>query len=98
MFPVEDTVQRRMGRWRNGKRIEWLTIPINRIQTETFIEEFLDHPENLTGPHAMEIARLLPKLPPGIDPNNEQVQHIARQIMTKVAEMNADSLKVKMNA
>ncbi|KAK1937928.1 EIN3-binding F-box protein 1 [Phytophthora citrophthora] len=80
----------RPGRWEHGERVMWLSKPSSQLATATFVQYFgVLHRENGTGeleldllpnkfrtPYAVMIARQLPALPEGVDPDDAFVKAI----------------------
>ncbi|POM59197.1 AAA domain containing hypothetical protein, partial [Phytophthora palmivora] len=80
----------RLGRWEHGQRKIWLSKPSSQMATATFVQYFgVLHRENGTGeleldlvpnkfrtPYAVMIARQLPALPEGVDPEDPFVQAV----------------------
>ncbi|GMF16294.1 unnamed protein product [Phytophthora fragariaefolia] len=80
----------RLGRWEHGKRTTWLSKPSSQLATATFVQYFgVLHRENGTGeleldllpnkfqtPYAVMIARQLPILPEGVDPEDAFVKAV----------------------
>ncbi|KAL3669074.1 hypothetical protein V7S43_005458 [Phytophthora oleae] len=80
----------RPGRWEHGERVMWLSKPSSQLATATFVQYFgVLHRENGTGeleldllpnkfrtPYAVMIARQLPALPEGVDPEDAFVKAI----------------------
>ncbi|GMF10179.1 unnamed protein product [Phytophthora lilii] len=80
----------RLGRWEHGERTIWLSKPSSQLATATFVQYFgVLHRENGTGeleldllpnkfrtPYAVMIARQLPILPEGVDPEDAFVKAV----------------------
>ncbi|EGZ07759.1 hypothetical protein PHYSODRAFT_365371, partial [Phytophthora sojae] len=80
----------RLGRWEHGERMMWLSRPSSQLATATFVQYFgVLHRENGTGeleldllptkfrtPYAVMIARQLPILPEGVDPEDAFVKAV----------------------
>jgi hypothetical protein len=80
----------RLGRWERGERTVWLNKPSSQLATATFVQYFgVLHRENGTGeleldllpskfrtPYAVMIARQMPTLPEGVDPEDSFVKAV----------------------
>ncbi|KAL4147140.1 hypothetical protein PRNP1_010896 [Phytophthora ramorum] len=80
----------RLGRWEHGERAAWLSKPSSQLATATFVQYFgVLHRENIAGeleldllptkfrtPYAVMIARQLPTLPEGVDPEDAFVKAV----------------------
>ncbi|RLN53303.1 hypothetical protein BBJ29_000478 [Phytophthora kernoviae] len=80
----------RLGRWERGERAAWLSKPSSQLATATFVQYFgVLHREDGTGeleldllpnkfrtPYAVMIARQLPNLPEGVDPDDVFVKAV----------------------
>ncbi|OQR91210.1 hypothetical protein ACHHYP_04885 [Achlya hypogyna] len=80
----------RMGLWQRGERTLWLSRPITKLATVTFIQYFTTIHITNTGqeielikpkfrtPYAVMVAGMLPNLPLGVDPDDAFVKSIVR--------------------
>ncbi|OQS05054.1 hypothetical protein THRCLA_02764 [Thraustotheca clavata] len=80
----------RTGIWQQGERTLWLTRPITKFATLTFVQYFTTlHPTNagqeielikpkFRTPYAVMVAGMLPNLPLGVDPDDMFVKSIVR--------------------
>ncbi|KAG6590972.1 Leucine rich repeat protein [Phytophthora cinnamomi] len=109
----------RLGRWERGERTIWLSKPSSQLATATFVQYFgVLHRENGTGeleldllpnkfrtPYAVMIARQLPILPEGVDPEDAFIKAVVHllaktqnvmvgaEVLEKTSTEHADVLK-----
>lgn len=81
----EDEVQ--IGLWNNGNFVEWLTYPVNPKATTQFCKLFETQEEEFDGVYALMIARRLPKLPCGVQPDHPRVEPIIERIRQEGGEL-----------
>ncbi|ETO59753.1 hypothetical protein F444_21959 [Phytophthora nicotianae P1976] len=98
----------RLGRWEHGEHKAWLSKPSSQLATATFVQYFgVLHRENGTGeleldllpnkfrtPYAVMIARQLPTLPEGVDPDDAFVKAVVHLLAkTQNVMVGADMLE-----
>ncbi|KAE9325882.1 hypothetical protein PF008_g16784 [Phytophthora fragariae] len=98
----------RLGRWEHGERTIWLSKPSSQLATATFVQYFgVLHRENGTGeleldllptkfrtPYAVMIARQLPVLPEGVDPEDAFVKAVVHLLAkTQTVMVGAEVLE-----
>ena len=81
----EDEVQ--IGLWNAGNFVEWLTYPVNPRATMQFCRLFETQEEEFDGVYALMIARRLPKLPFGVQPDHPRVNPIVDRIRNESGEL-----------
>jgi hypothetical protein len=69
----------RLGQFSGGKLVEWKRI-INKLTTDNFVDMFYRDRGNFDGVYSMIIAKNLPNIPIGLDPDNPDVQMILERI------------------
>ncbi|KAG2773894.1 hypothetical protein PC129_g16153 [Phytophthora cactorum] len=98
----------RLGHWEHGEHKAWLSKPSSQLATATFVQYFgVLHRENGSGeleldlipnkfrtPYAVMIARQLPTLPEGVDPEDAFVKAVVHLLAkTQNVMVGADMLE-----
>ncbi|ETW05309.1 hypothetical protein H310_04262 [Aphanomyces invadans] len=105
--PVEEGAEpvMRVGLWTHGERTAWLSRPVTKFATLTFVQYFTRIHQVNTGqeielikpkfksPYAVMVAGMLPNLPLGVDPDDPFVKAIVRLLAkTQSVMIGADVL------
>jgi hypothetical protein len=72
-------VEIRIGTFKEGSLMEWKRV-INKAQTDDFIDLFYSRGGSFDSVYSMLLAKGLPKIPAGLDPDNKEVQNILERI------------------
>lgn len=95
---MADEIQQ--GVWAFGEFMEWTTPPINPVATTQFCEMFERNEEEFDGVYALMIARRLPLLPHGVQPDHPRVVPIVERIRAEggilVATDTYDAAKTEL--
>jgi hypothetical protein len=73
-------VEFQKGMWDDDEFTDWITYPVNPAQTEQFVMRFKLNEDEYDQQYALIIARTLPLLPHGIDPEDSRVKAIVGRI------------------
>ncbi|CAM9672084.1 unnamed protein product, partial [Discosporangium mesarthrocarpum] len=79
----------RTGLWEDGIFVEWVLPSIYPYATKQFYEVFEKDDDQYDGVYAMLVAKKLPFLPRGVDPNNHRVAAVVQRIIAEAGELCA---------
>jgi len=66
----------KFGLWKKGELVQWIKISVNPESTNEFCSHFTKYGD-YNSVYALLVARSLPELPPGVDPDDRRVeQHV----------------------
>lgn len=75
----ERRVEIRIGSYKDGELVEWKRI-VNKQLTDDFIDLFYQNRSNFDSIYSLLVAKHLPEIPVGLDPDNREVQLIIERI------------------
>jgi hypothetical protein len=76
----QDCFEIKVGLFANGRLTEWKSKFANELTTKRFIRLFNEDREMFDSVFSLILAKNLPNVPAGVDPDHKGVQHIVRQL------------------